>query len=214
VMGQPIPADRYGFVPDAKVIGAVLDGKRAVAIGPGIPKGKGTVRFILDLMHAFDGTVVLDADALNLVAGHDKDVKAARCRKVFTPHPGEMARLLKTTTAAVQDDRLGAAADCARRYGAVTILKGAATVVAGTEGNATINATGNPGMASGGTGDVLTGITGAFVAGGLDSYNAARAAAYIHGLAADRAAVQKGMTALNASDIIDGLPAIFAEWEL
>ena len=116
--------------------------------------------------------------------------------------------------AKVQGDRLGAASECARRYGAVTLLKGAATVVAGTDGNATVNPTGNPGMASGGMGDVLTGITGALAAAGVGPYDAARAAAYIHGLAADRAAAERGMTALNASDLIEALPTLLNGWGL
>ena len=213
-MGQPIPVDEDGYLPDARLIDSLLEGKQAVAIGPGIPRGKGTARFIVEVLRRLEGTAVLDADALNLVAGHEKEVKAARCKVIFTPHPGEMARLLKRTTAAVQADRLGAATGCARRYGVVALLKGAATLVADPAGDATVNPTGNPGMASGGMGDVLTGIVGALAAAGVGPYDAARTAAYIHGLSADRVGEHKGLTALNATDVIEGLPAVLAGWGL
>ncbi|MBI5529417.1 MAG: NAD(P)H-hydrate dehydratase, partial [Deltaproteobacteria bacterium] len=212
VMGHPLAVGDDGLLPDASVIGAALAGKNAVAIGPGIPKGGGTTEFILHVLRTFEGTVVLDADALNLIVSVPDDVRAARCKKIFTPHPGEMARLLGSSAREVQADRVRAAAECAKKYGAVVVLKGAATVTADDLGNATINPTGNPGMASGGMGDVLTGIAGAFAACGMVPYDAARAAVYVHGLAADRAALKTGMTALVASDVTEELGGVFKEW--
>jgi NAD(P)H-hydrate epimerase len=212
VMGHPLAVGDEVLSADASVIGAALEGKNAVAIGPGIPKGSGTTAFILHVLRSFRGTVVLDADALNLVAAVAEEVCAAPASKIMTPHPGEMARLLGSSTREVQADRLRAVTECAKKFGAVVVLKGAATVTADVHGNATINPTGNPGMASGGMGDVLTGVAGAFAAAGMAPYDAARVAAYVHGLAADRAAKATGMTALAASDVTEELGRVFREW--
>jgi NAD(P)H-hydrate epimerase len=181
----------------------------ALAIGPGIstdPEVRDLVREVLQ----WEGfPAVVDADALNVLDG-DLEILRTRGRDtVLTPHPGEMARLLGSSTADVQSDRIGAALECAGRSQSVVVLKGAGTIVACPEGTFYINTTGNPGMASGGTGDVLTGIIGALLARGCSPSDSALAAVYLHGAAGDLAAEKITEHALTATDIVDALgPAI------
>jgi NAD(P)H-hydrate epimerase len=124
-----------------------------------------------------------------------------------------MARLLGTTTAEVQEDRIGAAREAAGKWGVIAVLKGANTVVGHPDGRFFINTTGNPGMATGGTGDVLTGIITSFLGQGMSPLDAALAGVYIHGLAGDRASLQKGEWGLTAGDIVETLPLVISEFE-
>jgi len=145
--------------------------------------------------------LVLDADGLNLLAEQPRP----RVDWILTPHPGEAARLLGTDTAAVQADRFGAAAAMAARFGAVVVLKGAGTIVAAPQGQAALCPYGNPGLATGGSGDVLAGLCGAMLAQGLDPWTAARAAVVAHARAGDRAAAQHGERAMIAGDLLEQL---------
>ena len=129
---------------------------------------------------------------------------------MVTPHPGEMSRLLATTTAAIQADRLGAARRLSERDGVVVVLKGARTVIAAPDGRAAIVPTGNPGMATGGTGDVLAGVIGGLLAQGLAAFDAASLGAFAHGLAGDRVALRQGEVGLLAHDLLDELPPTWA----
>lgn len=129
---------------------------------------------------------------------------------VLTPHPGEAARLLGTSVTSIQADRLGAARRLAASSGAIVVLKGHRTVVAAPSGQAAINASGNPGMATAGSGDVLTGIAGALLARGLEPREACRIAVFVHGDAGDRAAREKGQEGMIAADLLDRLPDAFA----
>ncbi len=149
---------------------------------------------------------MLDADGLNAVAG----TSVLRDRPgptVVTPHPGEMARLSGGDTARVQADRLGAARAFARAERVVVVLKGARTVIASPVGATAICPTGNPGMASGGTGDVLAGVIGALLAQGLAAYDAAALGVFAHGAAGDAVAARQGEVGLIASDLLTELPA-------
>jgi NAD(P)H-hydrate epimerase len=150
--------------------------------------------------------MVLDADALTAVAGHLDVLSGAAGPRCLTPHPGEMARLLGTTVADVERDRLEVARGLAVARNVSVVLKGAASVIAVPSGEVYINPTGNPGMASGGTGDVLTGMAGAFLARGLSPAAALQCAVYLHGRAGDLAAARVGQEALIAGDVIDALP--------
>src|SRR5690606_2361839 len=133
---------------------------------------------------------------------------------LLTPHPGELARLLATTVAAVESDRLAAARDAARRSGATVLLKGHLSVVADPGGSLAVNPTGNPGLASGGAGDVLTGLVAALLAQRLAPYDAACLGAYLHGLAADLLMERGGGVAIPAGELVAALPAAFeALWE-
>jgi NAD(P)H-hydrate epimerase len=154
--------------------------------------------------------LVLDADALNALARDLSVLKKARAPIVVTPHPGEMGRLIGKTAKAVQAHRWEIAKHFARKHGVVTVLKGAGTVVTDKSGKLWINSTGNPGMAKGGMGDVLTGMIGAFLAQGLSPLDAARAGVFLHGSAGDVARERHGEQALLASDLISSLGAAFA----
>lgn len=128
---------------------------------------------------------------------------------VLTPHPGEMARLCDDTIPEIQSDRLGAARQKAKDTGAVVALKGAATVVAAPDGRCAVNPTGNPGMAKGGSGDVLAGMAGAFLAQGVQAFEAAVLAVYLHGYAGDRCAERLGQRAMLPTDLVKALPQVF-----
>ena len=180
---------------------------RAVAVGPGLGERRALARKLLAKLqrNEFSGPVVLDADGLNAFAGLT-DLQKLKLNLILTPHPGELARLLSQTSAAVQRDREKLAAETARRLKCVVVLKGHRTVVADGRGAVYINNTGNPGMASGGTGDVLTGMIAGLAAQGAAPFDAAAAGVYLHGLAGDLAASERGEYGLVASDLIDKIP--------
>ncbi len=188
------------------------EGKDALVLGPGIARGKKTHQLIAQLLERFPGPVVLDADALNAVAGRLEVLRAAQGPLLLTPHPGEMARLSGLSVAEIQSNRVAVAQDFARAHRVVLVLKGARTVVASPDGRARINPTGNPGMATGGTGDVLSGICGALLAQGLAPVDAASAAVYAHGLAGDLEQEWRGDLGLIASDLLSGLTSVWARW--
>ena len=188
------------------------EGKDALVLGPGVARGKKTHLLIADLLRRFPGPVVLDADGLNAVAGRLAVLRAAQGPLVLTPHPGEMARLCGLSIAEIQSNRVAVARDFARAHRVVLVLKGARTVVAFPDGRARINPTGNPGMATGGTGDVLSGVLGALLAQGLAPGDAACTAVYAHGLAGDLEQEWRGELGLVASDLLTGLTAVWARW--
>jgi NAD(P)H-hydrate epimerase len=180
--------------------------RNAVAIGPGLGLDAETQALVRELARTLSRPMVLDADALTAVAGHLDVLSGAAGPRCLTPHPGEMARLLGTTVADVERDRLEVARGLAVARNVSVVLKGAASVIAVPSGEVYINPTGNPGMASGGTGDVLTGMAGAFLARGLSPAAALQCAVYLHGRAGDLAAARVGQEALIAGDVIDALP--------
>lgn len=178
----------------------------AIGIGPGMGTDTVSQRILSQALRA-DAPVVIDADALNLIAQYHllKSALATRSAPaVLTPHPAEAARLLSIPTATVQGDRLHAAREIARRCNAICVLKGNGSVIATPDGRFWINATGNPGMASAGMGDVLTGLVAGFCAQGLDPAAAARLGVWLHGAAGDACVAQgRGPAGLTASDVID-----------
>ena len=180
--------------------------KTALAIGPGIGTHPETQTLVHNLLVEVNKPMVLDADGINAVAGHREMLSHARGPLVLTPHPGEMARLFGITSAEVQRDRLGVAARLAREQHVCVVLKGAGTIVAGPDGRLAVNSTGNPGMATAGTGDVLTGIITGLLAQGLSAWDAACAGVYLHGLAGDLAASEQGEMGLIAGDVIRAVP--------
>lgn len=153
--------------------------------------------------------MILDADALNCIAGDPSVLRNAHAPVIITPHPMEMARLTGVTAAEVNADRVKTARQFAARCGVIVVLKGAGTVTAAPDGRALINPTGNSGMATGGSGDVLAGICAALTAQGKDPFDCACAAVYLHGLAGDFAAKRLGKISMLPSDIIDELPNAF-----
>jgi hydroxyethylthiazole kinase-like uncharacterized protein yjeF len=182
-----------------------------LAAGPGLGRSEAAKK-LLDAALASKLPLVLDADALNLVAANRaaaKKVAARRTPTIMTPHPAEAARLLGRETREVQADRVASAAAIAKRYGAIAVLKGNGTVIAAPDGKWWINASGNPGMASAGMGDVLTGMIAALLAQGASPADACTAAVYLHGAAADRlAASGVGPVGLSASEVIDAARAL------
>jgi NAD(P)H-hydrate epimerase len=184
--------------------------RTALALGPGLGGEPETVDAVRAIVGGAALPLVLDADALNALstAGVAPLPQAGPDASwVLTPHPGEAARLLGCTAAEIQADRLGSARRLARETAAVVLLKGDRTLIASPDGRVSINSSGNPGMATGGTGDVLTGAVGAFLARGLAPREAARLAAFVHGDAGDRAASRLGVEGLIASDVVQELPA-------
>jgi NAD(P)H-hydrate epimerase len=157
---------------------------------------------------AVEKPLLIDADGLNVLGANPEILKQRTTPFVLTPHPGEFARLSGADMATVQANRQEAATAFAQRFGGVLVLKGSGTVV--TDGRQVyINTTGNPGMATGGSGDVLSGLLGALLAHGLEAFAAAVLGVYLHGLAGDLARDDKGETSLTATDLLEYLPLAF-----
>jgi ADP-dependent NAD(P)H-hydrate dehydratase / NAD(P)H-hydrate epimerase len=181
-----------------------------VAIGPGIGKNPETVEFVQEAVRTLRCPLVIDADGLNAFAGKTELLDGSKRALVLTPHPGEMGRLAGISTNVVQADRLNVARSFAREHRLVLVLKGNLTIIALPDGTAWVNPTGNPGMATGGTGDILTGMTaGTLAQMPNNAACAAVAAVYMHGLAGDVAAETMGEHSLIATDLLAGLPEAF-----
>lgn len=178
----------------------------AAALGPGLSLDAETQALARALVAEVQRPMVVDADALSALAGHLDLLDEVPAPRVLTPHPGEMARMLGTTVAEVQADRIETVRDFCAQHRVHLALKGARTVLGAPDGRVVINPTGNPGMATGGSGDVLTGMIGAFLARRFDPFAALQAACYLHGLAGDLAAADRGEEGLVAGDIIEAIP--------
>jgi len=174
-----------------------------LAVGPGLGAGSNQRAFVQDLLAHSDKPLVVDADALNVLAEEPRLLRARKGQVVvITPHPGEMARLLGTTVADVQQRRIEVSSGFARDRGVIVVLKGYRTIVAAPDGRVFVNSSGNPGMATGGSGDVLTGVIAAWMAQIADPVDACRLAVYLHGAAGDIAAIVEGQVAMTAGDIL------------
>ncbi len=184
----------------------LLERKNVVLFGPGLGVADSTRMALRWLLRNLDVPWVIDADGLNNLSLELDRLRYAKVPPVITPHPGEMARLLGERNDAVNRDRTEVARAFAVKYGCHVVLKGARTVIATAEGKVFINPTGNPGMASGGMGDVLAGMLAAILGQGFSAENAMKLGVYLHGYVGDRAAAERGEIGLIASDIIDGLP--------
>ncbi len=185
--------------------------RSAIAIGPGLTTHPETVDLVQALIKQMEKPCVLDADALNALAGHASLLTECKVPPILTPHPGEMARLeVEATPQSVNADRIGIASRFARERGVFLVLKGARTVVAGPDGMVAICPTGNPGMATAGTGDVLTGMIVGLLAQGVPQWEAACAATYIHGAAGDLTAAAQGQAGMIAGDVVDEIPHALA----
>jgi hydroxyethylthiazole kinase-like uncharacterized protein yjeF len=178
----------------------------ACAIGPGLSTHFETIQVVRNFIERLTVPAVIDADGLNALAGSLDMLKKAKAPVILTPHPGEMGRLIGISARDVQKDRIGIAGDFAMKYKVTLVLKGAGTVVAAPDGRVFINSTGNPGMATGGAGDVLTGMIGSLLAQGYTTTQAACLGVYLHGLAGDLAAKEKGEMAMLAGDLIEKIP--------
>lgn len=212
LMGVALPGQGPLALGDLEVLAAAAKGKQALVIGPGIPRGEGTSGLLRALIEKHEGPVVLDADALNALAPDFAHLRAAKAQLLLTPHPGEMATLVGKSTADVRDERVPLTRQLASRLNAVVVLKGARTVICAPDGEIFVNPTGNAGMATGGTGDVLSGLIGALLAQGLGPVDAALCGTYAHGLAGDLAAKETGLLGLVASDLPAALPRVWRAW--
>jgi NAD(P)H-hydrate epimerase len=203
----PLPEDHDGRLA-AAALPELLDLAKAndvIAIGPGIGQSPMISQAITSLLATLQKPTILDADGINALRGRSEPIDALGPRAILTPHPGEFARLLGTDIETVQAHRTEVAVEFSHRHHCVTVLKGHGTVV--TDGESVyINHTGNPGMATGGTGDVLTGLIAALAAQGLHPFDAAVLGVHLHGLAGDLAARELGQCALIASDLLRFLP--------
>ncbi len=213
VMTSPLPDNGSGVLGGAArdALFTLSQGKSCLAVGPGLGQAPETGELVRELIVFTQSPMVVDADGLNVLAGKTELLKNLAVPAVLTPHPGEMARLLGLMPMDVQQDRIGCARGLAADLNLHVVLKGARTVIAHPDGAVYINPTGNPGMASGGMGDVLTGAIAGFIAQGMRPEHAARAGVFLHGAAADRLARSMGPWGYLAGDVINALPAAIAE---
>ena len=214
LMTEPLPETDTGGIGIASAKSGKLQQLAStmtvVAIGPGIGRQPETVEFVQEAARTLKCPLVIDADGLNAFDGKTELLDGSKRALILTPHPGEMGRLADISTKAVQADRLNVARSFARERKLVLVLKGNLTIIALPDGTAWVNPTGNPGMATGGTGDILTGMTAGILAQmSNDPPRAAVAAAYLHGLAGDVAAEMVGEHSLVATDLLKGLPEAF-----
>lgn len=211
-MVYPLPATPKGTLSTSAVLllEPLIARADCIALGPGLSQDPVTVHAVQQLVAKTDLPIVLDADGVNAFAGRARrKIAKAKGPIVMTPHPGEMARLLGVSIDAVQRNRSTIAKKTAKELKAVVVLKGHRTVVAHPSGKLTVNQTGNPGMATAGMGDLLTGMIAALIGQGLDPFEAAKAGVYLHGSAGDLAARKVGQVSLTASDVLAAIPDAF-----
>jgi NAD(P)H-hydrate epimerase len=212
LMTEPLPETDAGTIATSAGvrIEELLKSMSVVAIGPGISRDPHTATLVRSLVANHKLPMVVDADGLNAFEGHTKELNGSGRTLVITPHPGEMARLAGCSTVEVQNDRMGVARKFAREHEIIVVLKGHRTLVVQPDGEAWVNTTGNPGMATGGTGDILTGMVAAMIAqNSRNPMMAVCAAVHLHGLAGDAMCEVVGEHSLVATDLLRGLPDAF-----
>lgn len=204
--------------PDGKISKSNLDfllkeaeKSKAVLIGCGLSVCDDTKELVISFIENCTTPMVLDADALNCIADDTSILKKAKASIIITPHPGEMSRLTKLPTKEVNANRKNTALDFATNHSVVTVLKGAGTIIASPDGKVLINNTGNCGMATGGSGDVLAGMIASLLAQGASAFDSASAGVYLHGLSGDIAAKKLGKISMLPTDMIDCISSAFAE---
>jgi ADP-dependent NAD(P)H-hydrate dehydratase / NAD(P)H-hydrate epimerase len=218
IMTEPLPATKEGSISlrvfEHDRFQKIMEGKRALGIGPGLTTNDETQQVVRQITKARSVPVILDADGLNAFAGRAGELKSAAGFLALTPHPGEMSRLLDRTIPEVQADRLALAQKAAADWNAHVVLKGQFTIVAAPDGRAFINSTGNPGMSTAGTGDVLTGILTGLTAqfGTRDWLRVLAFGVYLHGLAGDVAYEESGEAPLMATDLIRCMPEAYRKF--
>ncbi len=212
VMVHPLPESAGGTLSAHSVdrLGPLLAKADVIAVGPGLSQDPAALKAVQKLVAATDLPVVLDADGVVAFAGDNrKQLTRAKGQVVITPHPGEMGRLLGLSAETIQQNRLPIAAKVALELKVTVVLKGHQTVVVSPTGKKYLNRTGNPGMATAGMGDLLTGMIAALIGQGCDPFMAATTAVYLHGLAGDLAARRIGQIGLIASDLLEAIPEAF-----
>jgi hydroxyethylthiazole kinase-like uncharacterized protein yjeF len=215
-MTEPLPETSAGTIAAGAIehLEELLKGKTVVGIGPGISRFPETSELVRTLINKIELPTVLDADGLNAFEGRTSELSGQGRVLVITPHPGEMARLAACSTADVQKDRLGVARKFAREHELIVVLKGNRTLVVQPNGDTWVNTTGNPGMSTGGTGDILTGMVAAMIAQNKNQVlPAVIAAVHLHGLAGDVVRESVGEHSMVATDLLQGLPQAFRRVE-
>ncbi len=208
-MTYPLPETENGIIGESSFnkIMDLLSGKKCLAIGPGLGEAAETKKLVHRIIKESPVTIVLDADGLNNIAGSTEILKKAKAPLILTPHPGEMARLMDSTAGSILKNRINCAREFAQEFNVHLVLKGARTIIAHPDGNIFINPTGNPGMASGGMGDVLTGIIAGLAAQDLSPESATHAGVYLHGAAADTLAKKIGPFGYLATEVMNAIPS-------
>ena len=196
---------------DTEALSAAIRRASTVLVGCGLGKSAAARASLAQVLHEAETPVVLDADGINLAAEHIDELRGCKAPLTLTPHPGEMARLLCTTVPDIQSRREEAARRFSEEYGVTLVLKGSGTLVASPDGRLYRNTTGNPGMAKGGSGDVLAGMLASFAAQGITPFEAAVGAVYLHGFAGDVCAAENSQSAMLPTDLINILPELFRE---
>jgi NAD(P)H-hydrate epimerase len=212
LMTEPLPETDAGTISTEALdrIAELSKGRTVLAMGPGISSDQNTAELVRALVARLNLPMVVDADGLNAFQGRTEELKGKNRTLVITPHPGEMARLAGSSVAEVQKDRLGVARKFAREHELIVVLKGHRTLVVRPDGEAWVNTTGNAGMATGGTGDLLTGLVAGFMAQHPNNIQGAvLAAVHLHGLAGDVMRETVGEYSLVATDLLLGLPEAF-----
>ena len=211
---SPVSDQEGCFSADATAaLSRMLTTADGVVVGCGMGRGEGQTAVVRAILRHSAVPVVLDADGINAVSLHILVEEAGSAPLILTPHPGEMARLMGLTTQQVQADRTGVAQRLAQQVNGVVVLKGHRTIIASPDGKTAENPTGNPGMATGGSGDVLAGIIGSLVAQGMTPYDAAVCGVYLHGAAGDAAAKRYSQRGMLPSDMIEELGSLFLQFE-
>ena len=202
-----LSAEGFGLILD------LIEHADAVALGPGFGQHAQTKLLVRQLVPRITKPCVIDADGLNALAEEVDLLRKRALPLIITPHPGEMARLIRQSAEDVQSDRERTAKAFAKKYNVIVVLKGHATVTANFDGTVAINETGNPGMASGGCGDVLTGVIAGLLGQKLSLFDAAALGVYLHGLAGDLVAKERGEIGLLASDLADTIPQAIRQYQ-
>ncbi len=213
-MTEPLPETESGTFGKESIeatLKTISSRKTALAVGPGISTTQDTAEFLYETLKNCPVPIVADADGITLIAQNLQILKELKAPIVLTPHPGEMSRLIGRTGEDVQKNRIGVARDFSSMYNVYTVLKGARTVISTPDGRVFINPTGNAGMASGGMGDVLTGIIGGFLAQGYSPEDACVLGVFSHGLAGDFVARKRGEAGIIAGDVANSLPETLRE---
>ena len=220
-MTEPLPETSDGSLSlkAEKEIKAIMDGKTALALGPGLSTNPETTDLVRRIVSWCPLPMVIDADGLNALSQDPTSLSSCRESAILTPHPGEMARLTGNKTSAIQHDRIGTSLQFVKKHGCHLVLKGARTLIAQPDGKLFLNPTGNPALSSGGAGDVLTGLIGGFLCRGWPMTEASIAGVYLHGMAADYLAEDMGQVGVLAGELLDVLPELMfslsqGEWPL
>jgi len=215
VITHPLPDSDGSLAYEAlEEVESFLKTQDALALGPGLSRSPETARLVQELVRRLSLPTVIDADGINNLSDDPAILKRAQAPLILTPHPGELSRLIEKSIKEIERDRVGTAREVAAEFEVILVLKGVPTVIALPSGFTYINSTGNSGLASGGSGDVLTGLIGGFLGQGLKPEEAAVCGVYLHGLIADRLREEKGERGMIAGDLVEKMPEVLREFEI